>query len=262
MAACWRGKVQMFFAQSSAALQQIKAGNVVALGVASPKRIAAAPDLPTIAEAGLPGFDVTSWYALVAPAGTPPPIVGSCSTAIAAALARPDVREQDRGPRRRASREHARRVRRDAARGICALAEAREGSPTSTPNERRAVNRAQRHSLRSPLADHAMPRRSIPLRSSVRWPAFASRCPSLHNNRFASARRTSPSSSCWPNLCAGARGRRHQGREEVNLGGTLIAHKALEEKQIDFYPEYTGTMLLAVLKQPHDERSARPSTRR
>src|SRR5689334_23593853 len=37
---------------------------------------------------------------------------------------------------------------------------------------------------------------------------------------------------------------------KLNLGGTLIAHKALEEKQIDFYPEYTGTMLLAVLKQP------------
>src|SRR5436309_4036338 len=37
---------------------------------------------------------------------------------------------------------------------------------------------------------------------------------------------------------------------KINLGGTLIAHKALEEKQIDFYPEYTGTMLLAVLKQP------------
>src|SRR5690349_24390174 len=37
---------------------------------------------------------------------------------------------------------------------------------------------------------------------------------------------------------------------KINLGGTLIAHKALEEGQIDFYPEYTGTMLLAVLKQP------------
>jgi osmoprotectant transport system substrate-binding protein len=37
---------------------------------------------------------------------------------------------------------------------------------------------------------------------------------------------------------------------KLNLGGTLIAHKALEERQIDFYPEYTGTMLLAVLKQP------------
>ncbi len=61
------GQVQMFFAQSSAALQHVKAGNVVALGVASAKRIASAPDLATLAEQGLTGFDVTSWYALVAP---------------------------------------------------------------------------------------------------------------------------------------------------------------------------------------------------
>jgi len=94
MAAVLSGTVQLFFAQSSAALQQIKAGKVVALGVASPARIAAAPDLPTIAEAGLPGFDVTSWYAIVAPAGTPPAIVGKVQTTITAALARPDVRDR------------------------------------------------------------------------------------------------------------------------------------------------------------------------
>ena len=54
------GDVQMFFAQSSAALPQWRAGKVVALGVATPKRIAAAPDLPTIAEQGFPGFEATS----------------------------------------------------------------------------------------------------------------------------------------------------------------------------------------------------------
>jgi tripartite-type tricarboxylate transporter receptor subunit TctC len=97
MAAVLSGTVQLFFAQSSAALQQIKAGKVVALGVASPARIAAAPELPTIAEAGLPGFDVTSWYAIVAPAGTPPAIVSKVQTTIAAALARPDVRERIAG---------------------------------------------------------------------------------------------------------------------------------------------------------------------
>jgi tripartite-type tricarboxylate transporter receptor subunit TctC len=94
MAAVLGGTVQIFFAQSSAALQQIKAGKVVALGVASPKRIAAAPDLPTIAEAGLPDFDVTSWYALVAPAGTPPAVTAKLQSTVAAALARPDVREK------------------------------------------------------------------------------------------------------------------------------------------------------------------------
>jgi len=88
------GDVQLFFAQSSAALPHVKTGKVVALGVASPRRIAAAPDLPTIAESGLPGFEVTSWYALVAPAGTPPVIVDRLHAEIAKALAAPDVREK------------------------------------------------------------------------------------------------------------------------------------------------------------------------
>jgi tripartite-type tricarboxylate transporter receptor subunit TctC len=91
------GQVQLFFAQSSAALQHVKAGNVVALGVASPKRIAAAPHLPTIAEQDLPGFDVTSWYSLVAPAGTPQPIVERLQHEIAKALAHADMREKIAG---------------------------------------------------------------------------------------------------------------------------------------------------------------------
>jgi len=94
MTAVLAGDVQLFFAQSSAALQQIKAGKVIALGVASSRRIAAAPDIPTIAEAGLPDFDVVSWYALVAPAGTPPAIVAKVQATVAAALAKPDVRDK------------------------------------------------------------------------------------------------------------------------------------------------------------------------
>lgn len=88
------GQVQMFFAQSSAALQHVKAGNVFALGVAGKTRIREAPELPTIAEQGLPGFDVTSWYALVAPAGTPPAIVDQLQREIARAFTAPDVRSK------------------------------------------------------------------------------------------------------------------------------------------------------------------------
>ena len=91
------GQVQLFFAQSSAALQHVKAGSVVALGVASPARIASAPDLPTIAEQGLPGFDVTSWYSLVAPAGTPQPIVDRLQREISKALAQPETRAKIAG---------------------------------------------------------------------------------------------------------------------------------------------------------------------
>jgi tripartite-type tricarboxylate transporter receptor subunit TctC len=91
------GEVQMFFAQSSTALPQWRAGKVVALGVATPKRIAAAPDLPTIAEQGFPGFDATSWYALVAPAGTPPAVIERLHAEIVRVLAEPDVREKIAG---------------------------------------------------------------------------------------------------------------------------------------------------------------------
>jgi tripartite-type tricarboxylate transporter receptor subunit TctC len=88
------GEVQLFFAQSSAALPQWRAGKVVALGVATPKRIAAAPDLPTIAEQGFPGFDATSWYALVAPAGTPPSVIDRLHAESVRILGESDVRER------------------------------------------------------------------------------------------------------------------------------------------------------------------------
>jgi len=94
MNAILAGDVQIFFAQSSAALPYIKTGKVTALGVASAKRIASAPELPTMAEAGLPDFEVTSWYALVAPAGTPAAIVERLNAETVKTLASADVRDR------------------------------------------------------------------------------------------------------------------------------------------------------------------------
>jgi tripartite-type tricarboxylate transporter receptor subunit TctC len=91
------GDVQMFFAQSSAALPYLRAGKVVALGVATSKRIAAAPDLPTIAEQGFPEFEATSWYSLVAPAGTSAAVIDRLHAEIVRALREPDVRERISG---------------------------------------------------------------------------------------------------------------------------------------------------------------------
>ena len=88
------GQVQIMFAGAPSALPQVKAGRLVALGVASPKRIAAAPDLPTLAESGLPGFDVTSWYSIVVPSGTPNDIIARLRSEIASALTQPDVQEK------------------------------------------------------------------------------------------------------------------------------------------------------------------------
>lgn len=94
VAAVVGGQVQMMFAGAPSALPQVKAGRLVALGVASPKRFAAALELPTLAESGLPGFDVTSWYSIVAPAGTPNEIIARLRSEIAAALAQADIQEK------------------------------------------------------------------------------------------------------------------------------------------------------------------------
>jgi len=88
------GQVQVMFAGASSALPHVKGNKMTALGVASLKRIAAAPELPTIAESGLPGFDVTSWYGIVAPAGTPAEIINLLQSTIASGLAQPDSREK------------------------------------------------------------------------------------------------------------------------------------------------------------------------
>lgn len=88
------GQVQLMFAGASSVLPHVKGSKMTALGVASLKRMAAAPELPTIAESGLTGFDVTSWYGIVAPAGTPTDIVNLLQSSIASALAQPDAREK------------------------------------------------------------------------------------------------------------------------------------------------------------------------
>jgi tripartite-type tricarboxylate transporter receptor subunit TctC len=69
------GRVTMMFDNMPSSLPLVKEGKLHALGVTSLKRSPAAPDIPTIAEQGLPGFDAVSWFALFAPAGTPRPIV-------------------------------------------------------------------------------------------------------------------------------------------------------------------------------------------
>lgn len=88
------GQVSLMFLSMSSALKNVQAGKLRALGVASKERSGAAPDLPTVAEQGLPGFEATSWYALVAPAGTPAQIVGHIAADSARALKAPEVRER------------------------------------------------------------------------------------------------------------------------------------------------------------------------
>ncbi|MFZ5539602.1 MAG: Bug family tripartite tricarboxylate transporter substrate binding protein [Pseudomonadota bacterium] len=94
MTALMAGEVTMTFATIVAAMPQIKGGRVKVIGVAATKRLAALPDVPTISESALPGFESTSWGGVLAPAGTPPAIVASLQTEITKALRLPDVRER------------------------------------------------------------------------------------------------------------------------------------------------------------------------
>ena len=88
------GQVTMMFAQMSSALPYIKSGKLRALGVASLKRSAVLPDVPTIAEQGVPGFEAVSWYALMVPTGTPREIVDKLNTETARLLAKPELKER------------------------------------------------------------------------------------------------------------------------------------------------------------------------
>ena len=84
----------MLFFNTPAALPYIQAGKLRALGVSTAKRSSLLPAVPTIAEAGVPGFDISVWFGLVAPAGTPPDIITKTHRDIARVIAQPDVRKQ------------------------------------------------------------------------------------------------------------------------------------------------------------------------
>ncbi|GAB3645682.1 tripartite tricarboxylate transporter substrate binding protein [Ramlibacter alkalitolerans] len=88
------GQVQAAIATMASVEPHIKAGKLKALGVTTPKRSQAMPEIPTIAESGLAGYDVPLWYSILAPAGTPREVVGRLSSDIAKTLQAPDVRER------------------------------------------------------------------------------------------------------------------------------------------------------------------------
>jgi tripartite-type tricarboxylate transporter receptor subunit TctC len=90
------GQVDTIFAVVTGVLPHVKAGKLRALAISSAKRSALAPDVPTIAESGYPGFEVSFAYALMAPAGTPDEIVQLLSREVQRALAQPDVQEKIR----------------------------------------------------------------------------------------------------------------------------------------------------------------------
>lgn len=85
------GRVSFMLGVASTIMPHVQAGAVKGLASASLKRPQIAPDLPTIAESGVPGFDVTVWFGLMAPAGTPRPVIDKLNAAALAALTAPEV---------------------------------------------------------------------------------------------------------------------------------------------------------------------------
>jgi tripartite-type tricarboxylate transporter receptor subunit TctC len=88
------GQTDFMFDNLASATAQIKAGKLKALAVTTPQRAAALPDVPTMTESGLSGFDVSTWFGVFAPAGTPAPVVARLNQALTDALRSPEMRDR------------------------------------------------------------------------------------------------------------------------------------------------------------------------
>ena len=88
------GQVQMNLGSLVQMIPHVRSGKLKALGVSSAKRVAALPDVPTIAEAGVPGFEVSNWWGILAPAGTPQPALDRLYKEITAILDSPETRKR------------------------------------------------------------------------------------------------------------------------------------------------------------------------
>jgi tripartite-type tricarboxylate transporter receptor subunit TctC len=86
------GRIDMYFAVMASGLPMVEAGQVRAIAVTTSKRQAPAPNVPTIAESGVPGYDMSSWFAFVVPAKTPPEIIRKMNADTVAVLAEPAIK--------------------------------------------------------------------------------------------------------------------------------------------------------------------------
>lgn len=88
------GQVQIGFDNLPSTINFVRSGKVRAIAVTTPQRWPGAPDIPTVAESGLPGYEVSGWFGLLAPAGTPPAVLATIQQALAEAVKQPDVNKQ------------------------------------------------------------------------------------------------------------------------------------------------------------------------
>ena len=112
------GRIDMAFVGISGSLQQARAGQIRAIAISTLKRSASAPDIPAVAET-LPGFELNSWYGMMAPAGTPKPVVARLNQELVKALLMPDViewmKQNGLDPRGTTPEEHAAYIKAEIA---------------------------------------------------------------------------------------------------------------------------------------------------
>jgi tripartite-type tricarboxylate transporter receptor subunit TctC len=88
------GRVQMMFSNMLTSMPHVRAGKLRAIGISSAKRTPQAPELPTVAESGLPGFSAVPWYGALGPAGLPKAITAKLNAEVSRAIALPDMHER------------------------------------------------------------------------------------------------------------------------------------------------------------------------
>lgn len=88
------GQISLYFGNMPTVIRHARAGKLRPIAVTGAQRSAAAPDIPTVAESGVPGYEVTTWYGMAAPAKTPRPIIERLNSEVARALKSPDLRER------------------------------------------------------------------------------------------------------------------------------------------------------------------------
>jgi tripartite-type tricarboxylate transporter receptor subunit TctC len=88
------GRLTMMFGNAAAALPHVKNGRLKSLAITSPARVSIAPDLPTVAESGIPGFEIATWLGMAAPAATPPAVVARLNAEVLRVLQQPDVQQR------------------------------------------------------------------------------------------------------------------------------------------------------------------------
>ena len=138
------GQVQLMFDNIPSSLPQVRAGKLRALAVTGPRRSPVLPDLPTLSEAGLPGFSITSWFALFAPAGTPARILLRLNKEAGKAIASKGAQATMDGPGHRTGRRHRGAARRIQAHGSIQVGKNRRAIPA-----RESTDRDQRPALRA-----------------------------------------------------------------------------------------------------------------